>query len=166
MRMHLIRLFIQQNLDFKHEIGDLTQLSSLFLISFFAQFDNIDCNVSEPSSAAKEPEEAGTSNRPSIPDNLMELHHENRAEFFETVQLHCKAVMERVRAVKESLNLSDPSKQSQRSSDKEKLSDFSPERTEGQKGQCFGLNAQDQGQKIKENVERIIELVRSGKKVG
>lgn len=96
----------------------------------------------------------------------MELHHESRAEFFETVQLHCKAVMERVRAVKESLNLSDPSKQSQRSSDKEKFSDFSPERTEGKKEQSLGLNAQDQSQKIKENVERIIELVRSGKKVG
>lgn len=95
----------------------------------------------------------------------MELPHKNRTEFVESVQLHCKAVMERVRAVKESLNLPETSQHSQRPSDGERIRYFSPEPTEGTKKKSSGLDVQDQGQKIREHVERIIDLVRSGKKV-
>ncbi|PFX15478.1 NAD-dependent protein deacetylase sirtuin-2 [Stylophora pistillata] len=130
------------------------------------KFDNIDANVTKPATAAKvEPEEANTSSYPSIPNNLMELPHENRTEFVESVQLHCKAVMERVRAVKESLNLPETSQHSQRPSDRERIRYFSPEPTEGTKKKSSGLDVQDQGQKIREHVERIIDLVRTGKKI-
>ena len=113
-----------------------------------------------------EPEEANASSYPSIPNNLMDLPHENRTEFVESVQLHCKAVMERVRAVKESLNLPETSQHSRRPSDRERIRYFSSEPTEGTKKKSSGLDVQDQGQKIREHVERIIDLVRSGKKVG
>lgn len=70
--------------------------------------------------------------------------------------------MERMRVVKQSVHGFGEDKDSVYSSENNPLVDTSPESTNNAHGQeCSEMDPQQQGQKIKERVERIVELVRS-----
>ena len=94
-------------------------------------------------------------------DRQESFHRKSGTEFVDYVQLHCKTITERMRAIKQSVDGTGEDKDSQdsrnqnpdttlRSTDDvhaaEKFSEFDP---------------QEQGQKIKERVERIAKLVQS-----
>lgn len=70
--------------------------------------------------------------------------------------------MERIRVVKQSVHGFGEDKDSVDLSEDNPLVGSSPESTNNAHGQeCLEMDPQEQGQKIKERVERIVELVRS-----
>ena len=69
--------------------------------------------------------------------------------------------MERVRVLKQSLGLPGTSQDSVDSTENEPICNTSPESAKVTEMQSSEINSQDQGQRIKEHVERIMDLVRS-----
>lgn len=104
---------------------------------------------------------ASTSSFPR--DHQETIHQKSGTKFVDNVQLHCKSIMERMQVIKQSVNVSGEDKDSVDSSENNPfVDDTTPESTDGAHGQkSSGIDPQEQGQKIKERVERIVELVRS-----
>ena len=102
-----------------------------------------------------------TSNFPS--DHQESFHHKSGPEFVDNVQSHCKSIMERMRVIKGSVNGFSEDKDSVVSRENNAVVDTSPESTihkaEGQTSS--GMDSQEQCQKIKERIQKIVELVRS-----
>lgn len=103
---------------------------------------------------------ASTSNFPN--DHQESFHQKNGTEFVDNVQSHCRSILERMRVIKESVNGFSEDKDSVDSSENNAVVDNSPESTNKAEGQTSsGMASQEQGQKIKERIQKIVELVRS-----
>ena len=103
---------------------------------------------------------ASTSNCPR--DRQESFHQKSGTEFVDNVQLHFKNITEKMRVIKRSVDGFGEDKDSLDSSDRKPVDDAFPESTDGHAAEKFSeMDPLQQGQKIKERVERIVKLVRS-----
>ena len=90
------------------------------------------------------------------------LNQKSGTEFVDNVQLHFKNITDRMRVIKQSVDGVGEDKDSLDLSDKKPVDDAFPESTDGHAAEKFSeMDPLEQGQKIKERVERIVKLVRS-----
>lgn len=103
---------------------------------------------------------ASTSDCP-IRDRQESFHQKSGTEFVDNVQLHCKSITERMRLIKQSVDGIGEGKDSLDSSDHNQGSTLESTSDEHAAEKFSELDPQEQGQKIKERVERIVKLVQS-----
>lgn len=135
-----------------------TKIRKLTINSLFKLFFSLlSLQSNKADSDIRAEQSASTSNFPG--DRQESFHQKSGTEFVDSVQLHCKSIMERMRVIKQAVDGKD-GKDSLVSSDQNPVDDASPESTNDGCAQKFSeMNPREQGQKIKERVERIVKLV-------